>query len=85
MSDPVKPELEYYRSKNDPLNPVYAVDRAAGTWELAASSIGVIPESRGQLPADGPGFSPDRFDRVWPKAESADGVVIFTLKDPAQG
>lgn len=73
---------DYYLRKGDPLAPVYEVDTAAGTWRLAASRIGVLPDVGGALNDSGARFRSDDFAQVWPKGD-VDGVVTYTLDDPA--
>ncbi|MBP2303312.1 hypothetical protein [Azospirillum picis] len=74
---------EFFLRRNDPLQPIYALDVAAGRWWMVASRIGVMPELGGALPDGGARFRSSAFEQVWPKAE-ADGVVTYTRAKPTE-
>jgi hypothetical protein len=75
--------IEFYLRLNDPLSPVYQIDPEAGTWAMAASRIGVVPELGGEMPDGGALFrDTEKFARVWPKSEE-DGVITYTRDEPA--
>ena len=74
---------EFFLRKNDPLQPVYAVDATVRRWWLAASSIGVMPELTGDLPDDvAARFQSEDLEQVWPKTED-EGRITFTRVKPA--
>jgi hypothetical protein len=76
--------VEYFIRRRDPLAAVYEVDFDAGTWRLAASNIGVVPDCSGELLDNGDAFRTDAFTQAWPTEPEADGVVTFTTKPPEE-